>query len=93
MLNPVFFSFDWVITYHIEIFVLVRGKTILEQLSRTRFLTDLKIPPFSSQERSTGEKGGNSKSRKKYVLESCSNMIFPLNSILLSTGKPKSITQ
>ena len=38
---------------------------LLEQLSRTRFLRGLKIPPFSFLLRSSGEKGANFKSRKK----------------------------
>ena len=62
-----------------------RGKNILEQLSRTRFLRFLKIPPFSSLLRSSGEKGANFKSCKNRVLESYSNIFFTL--ITESVGK------
>ena len=48
---------------------LSRVKKILEQFSRTRFLRDLKLPE---------KRAGFSNPIKNRVLESCSNIFFPL---------------
>ena len=45
----------------------IRGKKILEQFSKPQFFTELKIPPFSSLLRSSGEKGALFEPRKKNV--------------------------
>ena len=56
----------------------IRGKNILEQLSRTGFFTGFENRAFFLLLRSTGEKGANFKSRKNRVLESYSNFFFTL---------------
>ena len=59
-----------------------RGKEILEQLSKPRFLRSLEIAPFSSVLRSSGEKLAIFELHKKRGSESCSNIPFPLISYL-----------
>ena len=53
-------------------------------LKATYFLRILKIAPFSSLLRSSGEKPAIFKLRKKHGFESCSDISFPLkNTIVL----------
>ena len=55
--------------------VLARGKEILEQLSKQRFLRSLKIAPFSSLLRSSGEKPA--------IFELCKNVAMRVVPIFL----------
>ena len=52
----------------------IRGRKILEQLSRTRFLRDLKFPPLLHCDVAGKKRSGFSNSVKNNVLESCSNI-------------------
>ena len=60
-----------------------RGKKILEQLSRTRFLTLFEVPVFSLHLRSREKRAGFSNHVKNRVLESCSNIFFPLVCVIV----------
>ena len=72
--NKQLFSSEDSAEYLLVIFF--RGKKILEKLSRTRFFREFENPALFPLLRSRGEKGGNFKSRKKLVLESCTNIFF-----------------
>ena len=57
----------------------VREKKILEQLSGTRFLRDLKIPPFFPCYAAAKKRAGKSITVKYCVLESFSDIFFTLD--------------
>ena len=54
------------------------GEKILEKFQAHYFLRDLKFPPFSPLLRNRGKGAGFSNLVKNRVLESCSNVFFPL---------------
>ena len=54
----------------------IRGRKILEQLSRTRFLRDLKFPLFFLCYVAAEKRVGISNPVKNIVFESCSNIFF-----------------
>ena len=56
-------------------------KKVLKQLSRTRFLRDLKFPLFSMMLRSRKKRAGISNPIKNRVIESCS-YVFPYFNII-----------
>ena len=56
----------------------IRGRKILEQLSRTLFFTEFENPVLFFHATSQWRSGGNFKSRKNRVLESCSKIFLPL---------------
>ena len=56
----------------------IRGRKILEQLSRTRFLRDLKFPLFFLCYVAAEKRVGISNPVKNIVFESCSNIFFTL---------------
>ena len=68
------------INYEVSLVMLFRVKKILEQLSRTRFLRDLKFLTFSSLLRSREKRAGTagfSNPVKHCVLENCSYVFSP----------------
>ena len=54
-----------------------RLKKILVQLSKTQFLRDLKLPPFSPVLSRRRKRAGFSNSVKNRVLDTYSNIFFP----------------
>ena len=69
------------INYEVSLVMLFRVKKILEQLSRTRFLRDLKFLTFSSLLRCREKRAGTagfSNPVKHCVLENCSYVFSPI---------------
>ena len=67
---------------------LLRGKKILEQLSRPRFFPAFEISRSFLCAKQVGKRARNFKTRKNRGLASCSNIFFPLKVCILFHSAP-----